>query len=71
MVRFRDACDVGDTADKRKSADGAPLRFKARAVRFDRSGHAPHLEQPELFNRTLRDFADRLSRGRATQEKQI
>ena len=29
----------------------------ARAVRFDRSGHAPHLEQPELFNRTLRDFA--------------
>ena len=43
----------------------------ARAVRFDRSGHAPHLEQPELFNRTLRNFADRLSRGRATQETQI
>jgi pimeloyl-[acyl-carrier protein] methyl ester esterase len=43
----------------------------ARAVRFDRSGHAPHLEQPELFNRTLRDFADRLSRGRANQAKQI
>jgi pimeloyl-ACP methyl ester carboxylesterase len=32
----------------------------AEAVRFDASGHAPHLEQPELFNRTLRDFADRL-----------
>ena len=43
----------------------------ARAVRFDRSGHAPHLEQPELFNRTLRDFADRLSRGRARQQSQI
>ena len=32
----------------------------ARAVRFDRSGHAPHLEQPELFNATLRDFAEGL-----------
>jgi pimeloyl-ACP methyl ester carboxylesterase len=30
---------------------------RARAVRFDASGHAPHLEQPELFNATLRDFA--------------
>ena len=29
----------------------------ARAVRFLRSGHAPHLEEPELFNRTIRDFA--------------
>jgi pimeloyl-ACP methyl ester carboxylesterase len=29
----------------------------ARAVTFDRSGHAPHLEQPELFNATLREFA--------------
>ena len=29
----------------------------ARAVAFERSGHAPHLEQPELFNATLRDFA--------------
>ena len=38
----------------------------ARAVRFERSGHAPHLEQPELFNATLTDFADRLSRGRST-----
>ncbi len=33
----------------------------ARAIRFDRSGHAPHLEQPGLFNETLKDFADRLS----------
>jgi pimeloyl-ACP methyl ester carboxylesterase len=29
----------------------------ARAVAFDRSGHAPHLEQSELFNATLREFA--------------
>jgi pimeloyl-ACP methyl ester carboxylesterase len=34
----------------------------ARAVRFEGSGHAPHLEQPELFNATLKDFAERLSR---------
>jgi pimeloyl-[acyl-carrier protein] methyl ester esterase len=39
----------------------------ARAVRFDRSGHAPHLEEPALFNQTLRNFAARLSRGRAAQ----
>ena len=29
----------------------------ARAVRFARSGHAPHLEEPVLFNRTVIDFA--------------
>ena len=29
----------------------------ARAVAFDRSGHAPHLEQSELFNASLREFA--------------
>jgi pimeloyl-ACP methyl ester carboxylesterase len=29
----------------------------ARAVAFERSGHAPHLEQPELFNATIREFA--------------
>lgn len=29
----------------------------ARAVSFARSGHAPHMEEPELFNRTIRDFA--------------
>ena len=39
----------------------------ARAERFDRSGHAPHLEQPELFNRTVTEFADRLSHGRTTE----
>jgi pimeloyl-ACP methyl ester carboxylesterase len=36
----------------------------ARAVRFDASGHAPHLEAAEAFNRTLRDFAARLSCAR-------
>lgn len=41
---------------------------QASAVRFDRSGHAPHLEQPDLFNRTLSDFADRLSRARTTEK---
>jgi pimeloyl-ACP methyl ester carboxylesterase len=40
---------------------------QARAVRFERSGHAPHLEEPDLFNATLKEFADRLSRVRATQ----
>lgn len=40
---------------------------QARAVRFERSGHAPHLEEPELFNRTLKDFADGLSPARAPQ----
>ena len=39
----------------------------ARAVRFDRSGHAPHLEEPVLFNQILRDFAARLSRGPTTR----
>ena len=39
----------------------------ARAVRFDRSGHAPHLEQPQLFNRTIRNFAAGLNPGRQDQ----
>ena len=43
----------------------------AEAVRFDRSGHAPHLEQPDLFNHTLTDFAERLFRARATQTRRI
>ena len=32
----------------------------ASAVAFARSGHAPHLEEPALFNLTLRHFAARL-----------
>lgn len=43
----------------------------ARAVRFDHSGHAPHLEEPALFNLTLRQFADRLARARAPRATQI
>jgi len=39
----------------------------ARAIRFDRAGHAPHLEEPEAFNRLLSDFAARLSRARAVK----
>ncbi|WP_165357323.1 alpha/beta fold hydrolase [Sphingosinicella sp. CPCC 101087] len=39
---------------------------EARAVRFDRSGHAPHLEEPDLFNRTLRAFAENLRTTQAT-----
>ncbi|HEX9947345.1 MAG TPA: alpha/beta hydrolase [Allosphingosinicella sp.] len=39
----------------------------ARAATFDRSGHAPHLEQPELFNATLRDFAAELPPVRQTE----
>lgn len=39
----------------------------ARAVRFEKSGHAPHLEEPDLFNATLKDFADRLSLARTPQ----
>ena len=33
---------------------------QARAIAFDLSGHAPHLEQAELFNAVLRDFAAEL-----------
>jgi pimeloyl-ACP methyl ester carboxylesterase len=40
---------------------------RAHAVRFDKSGHAPHLEEPKLFNAVLKDFADRLSLARTTQ----
>lgn len=29
----------------------------ARRICFERSGHAPHLEEPELFNRVVTDFA--------------
>jgi pimeloyl-[acyl-carrier protein] methyl ester esterase len=40
----------------------------ARGVMFERSGHSPHIEQPELFNRTIREFADSLNCVRATQQ---
>ncbi|HEY0446884.1 MAG TPA: alpha/beta hydrolase [Allosphingosinicella sp.] len=40
---------------------------RARAIRFDRSGHAPHIEQPELFNQAIADFAASLPRVRDPQ----
>ena len=43
----------------------------ARAVRFARSGHAPHLEEPALFNRTIEEFADGLSRPALPQPTEI
>lgn len=39
----------------------------ARALQFDQSGHAPHMEQPELFNRTIKEFAASLPRVRQSQ----
>jgi pimeloyl-ACP methyl ester carboxylesterase len=39
----------------------------ARALPFARSGHAPHLEQPELFNTAIREFAASLPRVREDQ----
>lgn len=35
----------------------------ARAVEFAGSGHAPQIEEAGLFNRTIREFAERLSRA--------
>lgn len=36
----------------------------SRRVGFADSGHAPHLEEPDLFNHTLAGFADELTRNR-------
>lgn len=52
-----------DTADHLVAALPA-----AEAVRFHNSGHAPHLEEPEAFNRTLRQFAARLFRAPNLEE---
>ena len=40
---------------------------QARTVTLERSGHAPHVEQPELFNQIIRDFAASLPRVRENQ----
>jgi pimeloyl-ACP methyl ester carboxylesterase len=40
---------------------------RARALRFERSGHAPHLEQPELFNAALIEFAASLPPVRTSE----
>jgi pimeloyl-[acyl-carrier protein] methyl ester esterase len=39
----------------------------ARAIGFERSGHSPHLEQPELFNSIIQEFAASLPRVREPQ----
>jgi pimeloyl-[acyl-carrier protein] methyl ester esterase len=36
----------------------------ARTVEFASSGHAPNLEEPELFNSTIRSFAAGLASAR-------
>jgi pimeloyl-ACP methyl ester carboxylesterase len=41
----------------------------AEAIRFQESGHAPHLEQPEMFNQVVREFAHRLSCDRHQHAK--
>jgi pimeloyl-ACP methyl ester carboxylesterase len=43
----------------------------ARAVEFAASGHAPQIEEPELFNRTITAFADELSRTSEPQKLKI
>jgi pimeloyl-ACP methyl ester carboxylesterase len=40
---------------------------QARVLTFDRSGHAPHMEQPELFNTAIRNFAASLPPVRHTE----
>ena len=30
---------------------------RSKIVQFDHSGHSPHIEQPELYTRAIRDFA--------------
>jgi pimeloyl-ACP methyl ester carboxylesterase len=39
----------------------------ARLLRFERSGHAPQIEEPELFNQAIHDFAARLPRTATAQ----
>ena len=36
----------------------------SKIVEFDQSGHSPHIEQAELFNQTIKDFAASLPRIR-------
>lgn len=45
----------------------AALMPHARLLAFDRSGHAPHIEQPDLFNQAIEGFAARLPHARETQ----
>lgn len=43
----------------------------ARALSFADAGHAPHLEQPDLFNQSVRDFAASLPRMREPIQQHI
>lgn len=45
----------------------AALMPRAELIAFDRSGHAPHIEQPDLFNTAIEGFAARLPLARETQ----
>ena len=38
----------------------------SRRILFPRSGHALHLEQPDLFNQALTEFADATTRAGST-----
>lgn len=42
----------------------------SRIVRFEESGHSPHLEQPELFNRRIAEFASQLPQPRLAPTRQ-
>lgn len=44
---------------------------RARAVAFAASGHAPQIEEADLFNRTIRDFAGGLARSSAARLHEI
>ena len=46
--------------DATTAAHLAGVLPNAEAIEFAASGHAPHLEEPELFNETVRNFAARL-----------
>lgn len=48
----------------RHLADALP---DARTLRFERSGHAPHIEEADLFNRAIADFAASLPRVRQSR----
>lgn len=39
----------------------------SRILQFEQSGHSPHIEQPELFNRAIKDFAASLPRVQQPQ----
>ncbi|MEA3017936.1 MAG: hypothetical protein QOI38_2658 [Sphingomonadales bacterium] len=43
----------------------------AEAIEFAASGHAPHIEEPERFNDTIRAFAESLGRAPASRTKQM